>query len=312
MNYLIYGSSFNLIDLEVEKILCGRKANTYSLEEVGLKEIIEDLGYNSLFAEEKIIIIKNFEVLIGSKKENEAGLKSLELYLSEPNENITLIFTSREKVSVKGALKGVISKLKVIETPIISKPYELPKLFMEVIKRDGYGISQNALNVFCEKCASNYDIAKSEFEKLKRIKGKNTLITEEDITNYVSNYNMTDSFGFKDAVINANIPKALAMLEDLESSKMDIIGVVVMLAKEYEALYNIKLLAGKKMSNDAISNEMGGIHPYRVKLLREASNKYSLEKLEKIIVYLCNLDMRLVSEDNLGYDELRRFFREIL
>ncbi len=80
-----------------------------------------------------------------------------------------------------------------------------------------------------------------------------------------------------------------------------------MLAKEYITLYDIKLLSTKRLTNDQISSMLNNLHPYRVKLLRESSIKYTEEKLEEIILYLCNLDARLVSEDNLGYDELRKF-----
>lgn len=312
MNYLIYGSSFNLVDLEIEKILCGRPASSYSLEEIDLKNVLEDVGYGSMFDEEKIVIIRNFEVLNGSKKKDgEKDLASLEAYLSEPNENTTLIFTSNEKASAKSALKTIISKLTVIETPIISKSYELAKIFGETLRSSGYGMAKNVLDAFCEKCAGNYDIAKNEFEKLKKIKGKNTIVTLQDVEDHVSNYNMTDSFGLKDAIINMDLKKDLKMIDDAEVTKMELVPLVVMIAKEYETLYNIKLLAQKKYTNDQISKEMGNMHPYRVKLLRDASGKYSLEKLESLILYLCNLNLKLISEDNLGYDELRKFLLEL-
>ena len=310
MNYLITGSSFNLIDREIDAIVKGRPTNRYSLLEVDLKDILEDIGYASLFDEEKIIILKDFESFT-VKKDSDGTIKSLENYLASPNEKTTIIFTCKNKVANRGPLKNVISKIKVIETPIISKPYELVKAFGKEVREAGYMMSQPILEAFCEKCAYNYDIALNELKKLSKIKKNNKTITLQDIIENVSNYNMNDSFGFKDAIINLEIEKALCMLDDLESSKMEIVGIIVMLGKEYEAIYNIKLLAEKKMSDANISTEMDNMHPFRVKLLREAGYKYTLEKLEHLILYLCNLNMRLISEDNLGYDELRKFILEL-
>jgi DNA polymerase III delta subunit len=307
MNYLIYGTSFRLIDEEIEKILNGHPSSNYYLSDTPLNTIIEDISYGSMFNEEKYIIIKDFDSIVTSKKDNDSALEILEKYLEDPNEFTTIIFISKEKISSKGALKNIVKLLKVIETPIITKPYELSKLLDTKIRKEGYGISQNALNIFTEKCATNYDIAINEYEKLKEIKGENSLISEDDIEKFVSNYNMSDMFGFKDAVINKNIKKSSAMLDDLESSKMEIVPLVVMLAKEYQAVYNIKLMSDKRLSNDQISLNMNGMHPYRVKLLREAGSKYTTDELESIILYLCNLDLKIVSEDNLGYDELRKF-----
>ena len=312
MNYLICGNSFNLIDKEIEKIVGNKTKTVYSLEDVSLKEIVEDLGYNSLFADEKVVILKDVDFTSAGKKDTTTGFESLEAYLDNPSETATLIIVLREKVGSRGPLKKLASKMKVIETPIISKPYELVKLLGEEMKKEGYSISTEALNIFVEKCAVNYDIASSEFGKLKKMKGSNKNISTADVVELVSNYSMNDSFGFKDAVINLNISKAMKMLDDLEAAKMETVAIVIMLAKEYEAIYNVKLFASLKMSNEKISTEMGGMHTYRVKLLREVGNKYSLEKLEKIITYLCNLNLKLVSVDNLDYDELRKFFIEVL
>ena len=311
MNYLIYGTSYYLVEAELKGILKGKKAETYSLEETDLKTILEDLSYNSLFEEEKFVVLKNLEFLSGSKKENASIFESLEAYLANPNDSTTLIFISKEKLGPKSGLKKIVDKLKVIETPIISKPYELAKLMGEVVRKAGYTMYPRVLEAFCEKCACNYDIALNEFEKLKKIKKGDHNITEKDIVDYVSNYNLADSFGFKDALINKEIEKALGMLDDLETSKMEIVPIVVLLAKEYQALYNIKLLAEARKTNEEISKEMGDLHPYRVKLLRQASTKYTLAKLESHIRFLCNLNLRLISEDNLGYDELRKFLLEL-
>lgn len=307
MNYLITGSSFKLIDVEIKKILKEKKYNSFSLEDVPIKDILEDLSYDSMFQEEKILLIKNLEVLQGSKKEQEKNREALLNYLNNPNECTTIIFLSKEKLGTRSTLKEIVKKLKVIDTPIINKPYELAKILNEPLKERNLSMSAHLLDIFVEKCACNYDIAINELDKLKSYLGDNRNVTESDIENYVSNYNTVDQFGFKDAVINKNIEKSFKMLDDLENSKVEIVPIVVMLAKEYMAIYNIKLYAKDGISNDTIGTEMNNMHPFRVKLLREAGNKYTLEDLEKIICYLCNLDLALVSRDNLGFDELRKF-----
>ncbi len=307
MNYLVYGSSHILIDQEIEKIVANRPCERYSLEEVPFIEILENISYGSMFDNEKVLILKDFQVLLNSKKDQSDNLERLLKYLDNPSEKITIIFTSLEKLPARGVGKELSSKLKVIATPIITKPYELSKILGEIFRKEGYGITQNALNTFSEKVVSNYDIAINEFEKLKTIKGTNKLISEEDIEKHVSNYNVNDIFGFKDAIINKRIAKALDMLDDLETSKMEIVPLVVMLAKEYQVVYEIKLYSEERKNNDAISSELNNMHPYRVKLLREAASKYTRDELEKLILYLCNLDLALISRDNLGYEELKKF-----
>ena len=84
-----------------------------------------------------------------------------------------------------------------------------------------------------------------------------------------------------------------------------------MLAKEYITLYNVKALVEKKYDNNKISITLDNMHPFRVKLLREVSMKYSLKELQDKILFLCNLDMKIVTKDNLGFDELRQFIIEL-
>lgn len=306
MNYLIYGTSYKLIDAEINRIIKDTEREIYDLEETSLEEVLNDISYDSMFDENKVIILKNF----GSIKDDSL-IKKLINYLKSPSETTTLILVSKEKLGSKALIKELLSYLKIIETPVIKKSYELAKILGEIIKQEGYTINSNALNIFAEKCALNYDIAINEFEKLKKFKKENKSITESDIELFVSNYNMNDIFAFKDTVVNRNIEMANKMLDDLEYSKIDIVPLVIMLAKEYQTIYNIKLLSAKRLSNEEIGKTLGNMHPYRVQLLRTVSAKYSDELLEKIILYLCDLDRKLISEDNLGFDELRKFFLEI-
>ena len=307
MNYLIYGNSYKLIDSEIEKIVKDYEKTVYFIGESSLSEIIEDVLYNSLFDEKKVIVVRYIEKLFKSKSEDNSELESLLNYLNNPNENVIIIFVSYEKINSRSKLnKEILSKLKVIDTPIYEKSYELVKALDPIIRKDGYVMSQNALNLFVTKCNDNYDISLMEFDKLKKIKMPG-LITEDDVNNLICNYNMDNIFGFKDAVLNKELKKAIELLDDLEASKVNALPLTVMLEKEYEILYDIKYLSMQKLTNEDISIKLNNMHPFRVKTLRGISTKYSLDEIEKNIEYLCDLDYRLVSQDNLGIDEIRKF-----
>jgi len=307
MFYLIYGNSFNLIQREIDKIFDNKKYETVSLDDLSFDEILNELEYSSMFEEEKNLVVKSFNKLFENKKDNFDQLETILKFLIDKKNNLTIIFLSEKKIELKPKInKDILCCLSIIETPVISKSYELANIMRDVMKNDGYGISQNALNMYAEKCNLNYDVALNEFEKLKRIK-KDLLITEEDIENLVSNYNMNDMMTFKDSVIQKNIKKALILLDELEYSKMELLPLVVMLAKEYQVVYNVKQLFLNKHTSEEVSSILDKMHPYRVKVLREAGNKYTSEELVDKILYLCNLDLKIVSQDNLGYLELKNF-----
>ena len=313
MNYLIYGNSYHLIDEEIKKILKDKKYSIKSFLDLSIQEVVEDLMYSSMFDEEKILVIKDFDSqFLKESEDKNTNLDVLLEYLKHPNKTSSLIVISSTKINERSKKnKELLSLFTVVTTPSITKQYELVKFLEGYIRKEGYGISQNALDKFATKCALSIDVAIMEFDKLKRIKKDNRLISEKDIDEYVSNYNTSDIFEFKDAVINKRIKDALILLDDLETSKIEIVPIVVMLAKEYETLYNIKSLVEKKCNNDAISAKLSNMHPYRVKLLKEVSTKYSLDEIKEKILTLCNLDLKLVTKDNLGFDEIREFIIEL-
>ena len=307
MNYLIVGNSYKLIDKEISKIVANREFKTYSLLEISLEEVLMDANYGSLFDDEKIIVLKNFETILDKK---ESKLETLYDYLNEPSP-ATLIFVSSSLPSKTKLLKDILSKLKVIETPSPVKPYEVVALTLEIAKEYGFKLQENVATCLSEKCAYNIDVIIMELEKMQISKEKGTIISQNDVEEMVPNYNVNDVFELKDAIVNKNISKALELIDEAENSKMELIPVVVMLAKEYELLYTISSLVKEKRTNDEISTILDKMHPYRVKMLRSTANKYTEEKLKQLLLYLCNLDLKCVSEDNLGFGELKKFLLEL-
>lgn len=311
MNYLIYGNSYKLIDDKLKEIIKSKEVNTYYMEDIDINQIIDDISYTSLFDNEKTIIVKNVEILFNNTKKNIDKLNKLKNYLENPNDTSTLILISNEKINERTKInKEILSYLNIIQTPIYTKTYELTNNINKILKDYGYTINQIDLETLINKCLNNYDIIINEITKLKEIK-KPGIITNKDIEDIISNYNINDIFGFKDAVLNKECQKALDMLDDLNYAKVDALPLVVMLGKEYSTLYDIKYLTTKNFTNEQISKELDNMHPFRVKTLRLISNKYDLDEIKNKILYLANLDMKLISQDNLGLDELRKFIVEL-
>lgn len=311
MNYLIYGNSYKLIDDKLKEIIKSKEINTYYMEDIDINQIIDDISYTSLFDNEKTIIVKNVEILFNNTKKNIDKLNKLKNYLENPNDTSTLILISNEKINERTKInKEILSYLNIIQTPIYTKTYELTNNINKILKDYGYTINQIDLETLINKCLNNYDIIINEITKLKEIK-KPGIITNKDIEDIISNYNINDIFGFKDAVLNKECKKALDMLDDLNYAKVDALPLVVMLGKEYSTLYDIKYLTTKNFTNEQISKELDNMHPFRVKTLRLISNKYDLDEIKDKILYLANLDMKLISQDNLGLDELRKFIVEL-
>ena len=311
MNYLIYGTSKYLVDEEIKKIT-KNGLTKFFMSETSLEEVLNDIRYNSIFEEEKSIVI--YEASKCFKQNAKDELNGIDDFLEfvKNNKKTNFILVSDKKVNERLKInKEILSFFKIINTPIITKSSEFVSAISSVCKSKNIAFSSSAYYLLAEKCFNNIDIAINELNKLQNIENK-SIFNELDVETLVSNYNMNNFYGFKDAVVNKNLNKARKLLIDLEASKANIISIVISLEKEYETIYNIKALANRKYTNERISSTLNNMHPYRVKLLKDVSNKYTFEKLESIILYLCNLNYKLVSGDNLGYGEIKKFLIELI
>lgn len=311
MNYLIYSESSYFIKKEIKKILGDKSYQLKYASESSLPEILNDIKYSSIFDENKALVIKEAEKCFKqTAKDNNEIFEDFKAFLKH-NKDLPLILITDKKISEKFKLnKEILSLFNIINVQKVSKSSEYVKIFTDITKKEGFAFTQAALYLFANKCSLNIDIGINELNKLKQM--NKLIISEDDVEKYVSNYNMDNFYGFKDSVINKNIKLAAAILKDLEASKANLVSIVISLAKEYQTIYNVKYFANERLNNDQISIKLNHLHPYRVKILREAGNKYTFDELEKIILYLANLNYKLVSQDNLGFVEIKKFLLELI
>ncbi len=311
MNYIIYGTSRYFIEEEIKKIASNEK-NKFYMNDIPLEEILNEIRYKSVFEENKSIIIYSADKCFKQSAKDEInGFDEFKKYVSN-NKSQPLILVLNKKVNERIKVnKELLSLFKIISTPMVTKSSEFVFEINKICNENGIAFTNAALYLLAEKCSNDIDLAVNELHKIKNI-GNKSIFNENDVELYISNYNLNNFFGFKDAVINKNFKKARKLLIDLESSKANIISIVISLEKEYEMIYNIKALSKRGYTNEKISATLNNMHPYRVKILKEVASKYTFEKLESIILYLCNLNYKLVTDDNLGYGEIKKFLIELI
>ena len=311
MNHLIYGESMYFIKNEIKNIIGDKSYQIKYASESSMSEILNDIKYSSIFDENKAVLIKEADKCFKqTAKDDNQVFEDFKTFLKE-NKDLPLILITDKKISEKFKMnKELLSLLVIHKTPSVSKSSEYVNIFKNILKKEGFAFTQAALYLFANKCSLNIDIGINELNKLKQM--NKLIINEQDIEQLVSNYNMDNFYGFKDNVINKNYDKAVNILKDLEASKANLVSIVISLSKDYQLIYNIKELSGQRLNNDQISTKLNHLHPYRVKVLKEAGNKYTLEELKRIILYLSNLNYKLVSQDNLGFVEIKKFLIELV
>lgn len=301
--YLISSNSVYLMEEEIKKIVKDNICSSFDLNNVELDDVIEEASYFSLFDEAKYMVVKNADIFKASKKKSEedgeekVSKKDQRLldYLENPNSNTILIFTVYGKVDSKKKICKIIKdRYSFIEIKDF-KPAELINIADSKLKEDGYKADKVVLNYIVNNCLNNYDLIINEINKIKLYYGKGTKLNLEEVSNIVSRNVKDNNFKFIEVVMKKDIKEAFKMLDDLMLQKVEPIMLLSMFAKEIRLTLLTKKLCNKRYDKRSIMDTLGIKFDFQVdKLINNAYN-FKESELEHLLLYLCDMDLKIKS-----------------
>ena len=262
--------------------------NYYDLDEVELKNALDDLDTYGLFTDKKIIVIENIEKLNIDDKQYKHLLK----YLDNYNPNNILILTTYKINNTKKIFKELKKKTKYLEVNNNAK---------EFIKNclSGYKYDCSVVNRLYEYLGDDIYKIYNECEKLKSYKIDSKLINIDDIKLLVNkkNTNITElTFDFVRCLFNKDKISALKCYKELEDNDVEPISLIGLLASQVRIIYQVKILVKRKLSNDEIAKILDE-KVYRIKKTRELIHYYSESELLELIRKLSNIDFDIKTTD---------------
>lgn len=294
MMYVFYGLESFLIEREIEKILKKEaieeiNLSTYDMEEISLKDVVEDASMVSLFSNNKGILCENASFLTGIKNKNlEQDPSILENYLKNPNPNTILIFTVRsEKLDErKKIVKELKKNAKVVEfNKNSSNPNQIVRELM-----NGYQISNDSIRLLLDRVGKDLHILEQECEKLKIYAIDQKIVTNEDIIQLTTKNIDIDIFELIESIVSKNKEKSMEIYQAMLKYNEEPIKIIVMLANQFRIIYQSKTLYQKGYTEGDIAKELG-IHPYRIKLALQKGKTFSNDTLLNYLEELANLDV---------------------
>lgn len=304
--YLIYGESFRLIEEEIEKIIKDSSNKVeMDLMTTSLEDVLTEATYVSMFSEKKYIIVKNAN-FFGSGKITDEEVDMFLEYMKNPVNLSVLLFITYEKIDMRKKItKAFKEKYKIISVNATSFDDILLKV-RNYVKKNKYTISSDTIQYIMDCCQNNFDLVYNEINKLFLFYSSPQEIKLEDAKQIVSRSILDNNFKFIEAVIDKKMIKAIEILNDLYSLKVDPIALLMLLAREYRLLYSVRLLRSEGYSVSLISKELG-LQDWQVdKLLRNCS-KYSCDTLKVYLKELAKLDYQIKSGEIDKYLALKTF-----
>ncbi|MBE6147018.1 MAG: DNA polymerase III subunit delta [Firmicutes bacterium] len=283
MMHLIISSDQITIQTRIKEIkqqILEAEVVQYDLKEVPIEKLIEDLDTFNFLSGQKIIIGHNAYFLTTEKPRGviEHNLSKFEKYMENPSPDNTLILICDSLDKRKKITTAYCKKAKVWEEDISIREI--------LIKSKGeHQVNNEVIDYLIEYCGNDNGRILQEWEKLKIYTSSSLVILKEDVETIVSK-NIDDSiFTLVDDLLKGNKKSAFKIYQELILHGELPTNIISKLANKIRLIYQVKVFSKTGRNDQEISKTLN-MHPYPVKLAREASYQYSdsilLDYLEKL------------------------------
>ncbi len=294
-NYLLENTDPIVIKNETKNLIKknnfeGSQVSIYDIEEVPLEKALEDLDTYGFLSSKKVVIIKNIDIL--KYDDNKKDLDHLFKYLENSSSDNLLIIEVKKLDNKTKISKELKKKCNYIESSLNTKSFIKGQL-------KGYDISQDTINLLDEYCLEDITKIYNECEKLKEYKIDEKKITSEDVRELVvrkQGDTKETTFQFSRALAEKNKKEALNLFNSLLEKNNDSIAIVGLLASQLRIIYQVKILEERNMSDREIASTLGE-KEFRIKKTRELTRLYSRDELNKLIITLSDIDLKMKTTD---------------
>lgn len=294
--YLFYGEDFCLIDQLVESVARKRfkggeidplSWDVYHAGETSANDVINSVRTISMFGGAKVVVYRGIEKL------NEADLQRLVAYASSPVRAHLVLVASRidmRKKSWSSLKKSVyaVSCMPLTERNMASYVRESSHSRSMTLTSDG-------IDSLCGLIGPDRALLERALDKLALAVSPETTITPEIVEQYVVDTRERSVFELTNDITKRNIPGALSALRTLLSQGQEAIAINGMLARHARMLLQVKLGQARRMSDDAIAEQIG-VKPYFMRDYAEGARHYSLSELYKFHARVYDVDRTLKSK----------------
>lgn len=254
-----------------------------------LEDILENLQSSSLFDGKKIIVVKNpyFFVDAKTKLPFNNDLSLFENYLYNPNENCEFIVICPKKYyNPKNKYFTIIQSIGEVNNLLIENLEERKAYALELLKQANLEIENKALDLLVSRCL---EITQLEKEIAKLIL-YNQKIDENVIETMVSEPLEDNVFELSNALLKKDSKKVMKVYTDLKKQKVEPIQLISMLSNQLRLLIEVSILKDKYRYDEDLAKILN-VHPYRIKLARENTRKFTLTQIKKMLIDLAQLDI---------------------
>ena len=297
MNAFIYlgpelGKKQDAVDA-VKKNFPDAEEHVFYAGETAASLIADTLQNHSLFAESRIVIIKNAEAI---KKKDDIEL--LASCIKNIEQNTALILLSDENRLASGLEDAVPKANKQVFYELFER--EKTEWLRQFFRREGFNIDNNCIDTILEMVENNTAAMKRECSRLIGfLQGslpKDRQVLPQDIEKWLSHNREESPFTLFSRIAAGDVSKALESLAVMSAAKESAQGILAGLAWQFRKLVAYLSLAEKGETNNYAELKKLGLSAPKVKEdFAAAARRYNADAVEACLALTAEYDILLRS-----------------
>ena len=305
--YLFYGREYYLIDnaIKMFRESLNESMVDFNLDmidgkETALDQVISSIETLPFMDDRKIVIIKDFELLQGKKKN---FTDSDEKYLIDHLENIPdttiLVFSVYGEIDKRKSLVKKIDKNGIVFNCDKLSDMDLFKWTKKKFEGNSVLIDNPQIMYFIEQegyrdKSSEKTLAdlENEINKISSFVGKENKVTNDIIDKLSQKKVENDIFKLIDCIGEKRSSNAMKILNDMIQEGESVLGIFSMIAKQFKVVMQVRQLKIEGYTTKVISEKLK-IHPFVVGKALKQTNNFSDDIIIDMLNYILESDYKI-------------------
>lgn len=290
--HLLYGNEPFLIQekkTELLKTLDEGSISVYDMRETGIQAAIDEARTLDLFADKKILILKDCYFLTGEQAKNkiEHDVDALMGYLSKQNPSTSILFlVNHEKLDKR---KKVVKELVKVATTYEAKPLRNVQSWLQKrAKLEGNTLTPYAAEFMQQQLGTDLFLLDNELKKISITYPAKKELDVFHIEEILSHSLENDVFKLIDRIAYRQ-PHSLDIIQDLYQLGEDPIKILLLIARQLRIMHQVKVVALQgKRPRDVVK-----MNPYVLSKAEEQSEMYTIEEIQERLAECAALDVAM-------------------
>ena len=305
--YLFYGREHYLIEntIKVFKSILNSSMVDFNLDIIDGKETTLDTIVSSIetlpfMDEKKIIIIKDFELLKGKKKNfSDDDEKYFIKHLDNIPESTVVVFIVYGDLDKRKSLAKKINKDGILFNCDKLSDMDLFKWTKNKFENNNVVIDNSQIMYFIEQegyrdKSSDKTLTdlENEINKISSFVGKGNIVTKDIIDKLSQKKVENDIFKLIDYIGQKKSQEALSVLNDMISEGESVLGIFSMIARQFKIVMQVRFLQSEGYTSKIISEKLG-IHSFVTGKALKQSKNFSDDTIISILNYILECDYKI-------------------